>query len=197
LLPGAVMRTFLALGSVLGLTATATAEPLVQGGATEAGRIELRVGGQHELASSARFADETAANAVTLGAAYFPRANVQIGLGGSLGVLAARAGSQELHAHVTAFYRLPIVRVFGGVRAGAYRLEVANSDYMFDDRGARFALDLGFRIAMPRRRDARVFAEPSVTLSLVGSSSIHDERNATYPGWTRAVVLGVAVPVAF
>jgi hypothetical protein len=190
------MRTVLAL-SVLLCASEAHADVTLQNGATEAGRIELRAGGQSELSNSARFADETPSSAITFGAGYFPVDNIQVGLGGSVGVLASSARAQEAYAHAAAFFRLPILRAFAGLRAGYYRVEVSGSDYMFDDRGPRVALDLGFRLAVPRSREARVFAEPTVTLSFVGSSSIHDERNSSYPGWTRALLVGVAVPVAF
>lgn len=190
------MRNVL-VGCLVLSAATARAEVRLQSGATQAGRIELRVGGQGELSSSARFADETPGTALTFAGGYFPRRDVQVGIGGAVGMFASSAQAQEVYLHGAAFYRLPIVRVFAGARAGYYRVAVDGSDYTFDDRGARFALDLGFRLAMPRTREARVFAEPSVTLSFVGSSSIHDERNSSYPGWTRAMLLGVAVPVAF
>jgi len=59
------------------------------------------------------------------------------------------------------------MRAFAGVRAGYQRTEVRGSDFSFDDRGPRLA----FRLAVPRNPRASIFAEPMVTLSLVGSSS--------------------------
>ena len=190
------MRTLLI--SVLVLRAAqADADVAAQDRVTEAGRIELRAGAETELSNNARFADETPGQAITFGAGYFPVNNLEIGLGASVGVLASSAQAQQVYAQAATFYRLPIVRAFAGVRAGYYRVEVDGSDYMFSDRGPRVALDLGLRLPLPHSHEARVFAEPTLTVSFVGSSSIHDERNSSYPAWTRALLVGVAMPVAF
>jgi hypothetical protein len=171
--------------------------------ATQAGRIEVHAGASYEWATSAQLSDETPQGLITFGGGYFPVADVGVGLGGSVGILSPdsqafrESSSQELYASVTAFYRLPLVRAFSGLRAGAYHVEVDEGDAIFRDWGPRLALDLGLRLALPRSPDAAVFVEPAVVLSLVVSHSRHHENNSSYPAFPVAALVGISVPVTF
>ena len=165
--------------------------------ATSKGRIEVRGGAQSIVSTNADFADEAPTMALTFGAGYFIANQIVLGIGGSFGVFDRTGDTYEAYASATAHRRVPLVRLFATARAGYYRTEVRGSDYVFSDRGPRLALDLGFRLAVPRKPNADLFAEPAVMISFVGSSSIHDERNSSYPSWTGAMILGVAVPVTF
>ncbi len=189
----------LAVVSVVAVVASEASAERLNGwtGPTRQGRLELRVGGAHDLSNSASFADESPKTTVLVGAGYFIADGIAVGGAVGFGALDSDSSSYQGELNVAAFHRMPIVRAFAGARIGYYRLEVMGSDYTFDDHGPLFGVDLGFRVAIPWGGAARVIAEPAVVLSLLAAGSVHGERNSSYPDWTRAAQLGIQIPLIF
>ncbi len=133
---------------------------------------------------------------VSFGGGYYIDDDIRVDLGGAAD-LSDSADAYEVYARAATHHHLPFVRAFAGVRAGYYWIEARGGDYIFNDRGPRAAFDLGFRLAFARPPDASIFLEPSIALSFAVSHSTHNDRNSSYPEWTRGLALGLTLPITF
>ncbi len=159
----------------------------------DAGHKQVRVAVERSMADSAELADEQPAMQVSLVGGYFIRDDLEIAIGGSADVLDDAADTYVAFAQVAAYTRAPLIRPFVAAGAGYYWTEVRGSDYVFNDRGARFSADAGFHLAIPYRSGTRFIVEPSMYVSYDLSHSIHHARNSSYPAWTHALWIGVAI----
>lgn len=165
----------------------------VRARAVAAGQRQVHVGLRGPLRNSALYQEPRPMLLVTAG--YFPRNNIELAVGGTLGL--PDAATTELFARAALYATLPIVRLFVAVDAGYYGTLFSGGDVSASDRGARLALDIGLQFNIPRKPGTRIFVTPMVYLTQAVSISSREVPFESGPEISGQTFLNLAAAISF
>lgn len=196
-----VRRSSLALliGSLIALlpARSAEAEEPTSERATDRGQLDLRVGVRYSLYDSWLNLNRHPSAYLMLGVGYYLRDNLRLGVG----VTTAANGDVD-DSYDAGFFSLTryfkksrIGRPFATVAVGFFMFGSVGFDVISDDGGARYTGAVGYRLALPRKPDTRIFVEPELSLILDVSHS-NREWDVNFGSWDMTAAVLLAVPLS-